>query len=199
MSFAQSVSLFCSEINNRRFNDEILQILKSLMVGKDVKSLMELQSSLREFMRSQSISVLREITEKTVDQKLWVLEFFVRAFALIGDMESCLALKYEALLLREIKSSSCQRLQVSYIEWLNFAEQLIQNGFYSTARQACENAMLCLQKDDVAISRKIDKRILRLEDHAVQFAGSGSEKFSQHSALLFDPTRTIPLDAGCRQ
>ncbi|KAK7848217.1 hypothetical protein CFP56_005405 [Quercus suber] len=42
----------------------------------------------------------------------------------LGDVESisCLALRYEALHMRELKSTSCQWLEVSYLEWLNFAE-----------------------------------------------------------------------------
>ncbi|RVW56884.1 hypothetical protein CK203_078495 [Vitis vinifera] len=48
-------------------------------------------------------------------------------------MMSCLALRYEALVLRELKSTSYQWLQVSHIEWLTFAEQALDNGFYSVA------------------------------------------------------------------
>ena len=56
---------------------------------------------------------------------------------------------------------------------------MIDNDFYSTAREANENAMLCLRKDE-ATSAKIgqssicDKRLRRLNDLAIQFAGSGS-------------------------
>ena len=94
-------------------------------------------------MRSHCITFLHEVNEISVKQKLFILEF-------IGDMESCLALKYEGLLLWEIKSSIWQDLRVSHTKWLSFAEQLIDNGFYSTAREACENTMLCLRKDEAA-------------------------------------------------
>jgi len=47
--------------------------------------------------------------------------------------QSCLALRYEALHMRELKSTSCQWLEVSYLEWLNFAEHSLDNGFYSIA------------------------------------------------------------------
>ncbi|XP_055961189.1 protein DOUBLE-STRAND BREAK FORMATION isoform X2 [Mercurialis annua] len=178
-SIAEPISFFCSQITNRRLDSETLLILESLMVCKDVKPLLELRSNLKEFMRSQSISILCEIKEnKNTDLKLLILEFFVRAFALIGDMQSCLALKYEAFLLRKIKSSSGQFLQVSRMEWLNFAEQLIENGFCSTAIQACENAMLCLQMDEDASAvtdhSSGNERIRRLKDLAVKFAGSSS-------------------------
>ncbi|KAF2308690.1 hypothetical protein GH714_012951 [Hevea brasiliensis] len=166
------------ELQRGRFSDETLQILESLLVCKDAKSLMETRSSLTEFMRSKSLSVMRDITEKTVEQKLWIMEFFVRAFALLGDIEGCLALKYESLLLRQVKSSGCPFLQVSSMEWLNFAEHLLDNGFYPIARQACENALLGIQKDDV-VNAKIcefsgSKRIKRIRDHAVISSASGS-------------------------
>ncbi|XP_031271877.1 uncharacterized protein LOC116130263 [Pistacia vera] len=115
------------------FDDGTIQILQSLLVCKDVKSLIEVRSCLREFLRSESISIIREIAEKTLEQKLLILEFFVRAFAVIGDIESCLALRYEALLMRDLKCTSCSWLQVSYTEWLNLAEHSLENGFHAIA------------------------------------------------------------------
>ena len=53
------------------------------------------------------------------------------------SLQSCLALRYEALNLREIKSASYQWLEVSYSEWLNFAEQSLDYGFHSIARKVC--------------------------------------------------------------
>ncbi|KAJ0084237.1 hypothetical protein Patl1_31023 [Pistacia atlantica] len=132
-----------------RFDDGTIQILQSLLVCKDVKSLIEVRSSLREFLRSESISIIREIAEKTLEQKLLILEFFVRAFAVIGDIESCLALRYEALLMRDLKCTSCSWLQVSYTEWLNLAEHSLENGFHAIAIKACENAQSCLQRNDI--------------------------------------------------
>ncbi|XP_065847045.1 protein DOUBLE-STRAND BREAK FORMATION [Euphorbia lathyris] len=175
---AQPISLFCSQISNRRFGNETLRLLESLLVCKDVESLMEVQSSLTAFTRSELVSVMREITGKTDEQKLVILEFFVRAFALLGDTESCLALKYEALLLRDLKFSSLHSLEVSHGEWLNFAEQLLDCGFYPNARQACENALSCLKKSDVAASKigrsSGEERVRRLQDKAVKFSAAGS-------------------------
>lgn len=48
---------------------------------------MEVRAGLREYLRSESISVIREIGDGTVEKKLLILEFFVRSFALIGDIE----------------------------------------------------------------------------------------------------------------
>lgn len=44
-----------------------------------------------------------------------------------------MALRYEALVLRDLKSTSCEWLQVSHLEWLTLAEQLLENGFYAIA------------------------------------------------------------------
>ncbi|KAM5583108.1 protein DOUBLE-STRAND BREAK FORMATION [Rosa sericea] len=136
---------FRSLVLNRRFGDETLRVLELILVSKDVKSSVEVRSGLRQFMRSESLSVLKEISEKNVEEKLLVLEFLVRTFALVGDVESCLALRYEALLLRDLKSRTHQWLEVPYLEWQNFAQQSLDNGFYSIAAKACENALLSLK------------------------------------------------------
>ncbi|KAA8549460.1 hypothetical protein F0562_001144 [Nyssa sinensis] len=146
---AQQISLFRSQIENRRFDDGTLRILESVLVCKNFKSLLEVQSGLREFMRDECLCVIHGIADKSVEHKLYILDFFVRAFALVGDVESCLALRYEALILRELKSMSNQWLKVSYREWLTFAEHSLENGFYSIARKACENALSCFQMNGV--------------------------------------------------
>ncbi|KAH8519915.1 hypothetical protein H0E87_001384 [Populus deltoides] len=176
------ISLFRSQITTRRFNDESLRILESLLVFKDVKSQIETRSDLKQFLRFESLSIFHEIKYKTVYQKLFILQFFVRAFALIGDTESCLALKYEALLFRDVKSSSDQSLHVSYLEWLNFAHHSLDQGFYSIATQASKKALACFQKKDVADAKtgdffenaRVIEDIKRLKDRAMRSAASGS-------------------------
>ena len=39
-------------------------------------------------MRSESLSVIREIEGKNVEHKILILDFLVRAFALVGDVEA---------------------------------------------------------------------------------------------------------------
>ncbi|KAG6735520.1 hypothetical protein POTOM_061870 [Populus tomentosa] len=120
------ISLFRSQITARRFNDESLRILESLL--------------------------------------------------------SCLALKYEALLFRDVKSSSDQSLHVSHLEWLNFAHHSLDQGFYSIATQASEKALACFQKKDVADAKtgdffenaRVIEDIKRLKDRAMRSAASGS-------------------------
>ena len=48
---------------------------------------MDVNSSFKEVLRFESLSIIRETSEKTDDQKLLVIEFLVRAFALVGDIE----------------------------------------------------------------------------------------------------------------
>ncbi|KAJ6948679.1 hypothetical protein NC651_002867 [Populus alba x Populus x berolinensis] len=100
----------------------------------------------------------------------------------IGLETSCLALKYEALLFRDVKSSSDQSLHVSYLEWLNFAHHSLDQGFYSVATQASEKALACFQKKDVADAKtgdffenaRVIEDIKRLKDRAMRSAASGS-------------------------
>jgi hypothetical protein len=49
-------------------------------------------------------------------------------------------LRYEALVLREIKSARFQLLQVSPVEWLKFVEDAVQNGFHAVAVKVTINA-----------------------------------------------------------
>ncbi|XP_058075123.1 protein DOUBLE-STRAND BREAK FORMATION isoform X7 [Magnolia sinica] len=165
---SERVSLFRSQLQNRRFDDRTLRILESVLVSKDVKSLLEIRSMLRVLMRSESVSVLREIAEKSVDQKLSVVEFFVNAFALVRDVESCLALKYEALVLRDLKHVNHQWLRVSYEEWLTFAEDSLDNGFHSIA------AKLFLSHSCTLLEAEVIERIKKLRDMARALAASHS-------------------------
>ncbi|XP_039017297.1 protein DOUBLE-STRAND BREAK FORMATION-like [Hibiscus syriacus] len=84
---AQQIALFRSPINNKIFNDDSLRILESVLASNDVKSLFQLRSTLKQFIRSDYLSAIRHIAAKTVDQQLSTLEFFVQAFAIIGDIE----------------------------------------------------------------------------------------------------------------
>ncbi|KAK4763036.1 hypothetical protein SAY86_008804 [Trapa natans] len=145
----QPTFLFRSQISAGRFDDGALEILQTLLISKDARSSVEVRSSLKQFMRLESLCALRGIAHRTVEQKLSVLEFFVKAFALIGDSESCLALRYEALLLREFKSPSHHWLRVNCEEWINFAEHSLDRGFHSIAGKACANALNSLQKSDI--------------------------------------------------
>ncbi|PIA59537.1 hypothetical protein AQUCO_00400436v1 [Aquilegia coerulea] len=143
-----SLTLFRSQLQLRRFDEGTLGILDSILVSKDVKSLLQLRNGLKRLLRSESVSYLQEISHKSIHDKLLILDFFVRAFALVADVESCLALRYEALLLRDRISVNHTWLRVSYEEWLTFARDSLDNGFYSIAIKGCENALLCFQANN---------------------------------------------------
>ncbi|KAK4274851.1 hypothetical protein QN277_018019 [Acacia crassicarpa] len=178
----QQFALLRSLIDARSFDDATLRILQSLLVSKDVESSVQVRYTFTEFLRSQFLSVIRSIASKTVHEKLLILKFFVRAFAIVGDVESCLAVRYEALLMRELKSASCQWLDVSSVEWLNFVEDALRNGFHSIAEKACQHALLCIGKNDV-LEPGIDgfsenaeaiRTITRLRNIALTSLSSGS-------------------------
>ncbi|VVA90259.1 unnamed protein product [Arabis nemorensis] len=174
--------LFLNRIQERRFDEESLRILDLSLVAMNVKSFSEVRSRLRDFMRSESASIFGELTGEHIVAKLSVLEFFARAFALIGDMESCLAMRYEALNLREIKSTSCLWLRVSHSEWTQFAVQSMENGFPSIAGKASENALLSLKRDFLIetnseeYSENLDaaEKVRRLRDSAASLTSSHS-------------------------
>jgi hypothetical protein len=47
-------------------------------------------------------------------------------------------MRYEALLLRDAKYSDNHHLQVSREEWLTFAKDALQNGFYTIASKVVQ-------------------------------------------------------------
>ncbi|KAF8116273.1 hypothetical protein N665_0020s0124 [Sinapis alba] len=182
-TIADQSYLFLNRIQDRRFDEESLRILELSLVATNVKSFYDLRSGLRDFMRSESSAVFGELTGESIVAKLSVLEFFARAFALIGDTESCLAMKYEALTLREIKSPSCLWLRVSHSEWINFAVQSMEHGFPCIARKASENALLGLKRDSLIepkseeYSETLDaaaENVRRLRDSAASLTSSHS-------------------------
>ncbi|XP_073146485.1 protein DOUBLE-STRAND BREAK FORMATION [Henckelia pumila] len=171
----QQIAFFRSQIHKRSFDDETVRILESILVSKGLKSLIGVRSSLKQFMRSESVSIIREIAEETAERKLICADFLIRVLALIGDTESCLALRYEALVMREQKTKTHPGLQVSSEEWQTLAEHLIQNGFYSVANKVCDKALVCL-KTYRAVDSKADeflqdvhaiKKIKGLKDAAI--------------------------------
>lgn len=167
------------------------------MVSKDIKSLLQVRSSLREFLRNESVLVIHQIADTSVEQKLPILDFFVRSFALVGDVECCLALRYEALVMRELKSTSNQWLQVSYTEWVTFAEHALDNRFYSIARKACEKALSCFQISSMVCPNTFQsvqiEKIKRLMDVAVVSAASRSV---QAQTAEYLKTRTVEDDTN---
>ncbi|OMO82912.1 hypothetical protein CCACVL1_11690 [Corchorus capsularis] len=194
---AQQISLFRSQIENKRFNDDSLRILESVLASKHVNLLFQTRSSLKELIRSESLSAIRQIAAKTVDQQLSVLEFFVRASAITGDIENCLALRYEALILREHKSTIHEWLQVSHLEWLNFAEQSLENGFFAIAGKACDYALSSMRRNKVAESKTeeslekiqvLTEKIINLKNSALKLASSTSVQ-AQTAEYLIKKTR----------
>ncbi|XP_024023351.1 uncharacterized protein LOC21394437 isoform X2 [Morus notabilis] len=117
-SVAQQISLIRSHIFTRRFDAATLLIVESVMVSKDV---MEFRSSLREFFRSESMSIMRENAEKPLEKKLLDLEFLVQSFALLGDVEAC-----ENALLCFQKNSRTDGKTVECFESLEVIEKLKQ-------------------------------------------------------------------------
>lgn len=168
------LSLFCSQIKFRRFDDSTLRILELILSSKDVKLLLEFRGRLKDFLRSESLIAIREASEKPVDHKLLILDFFVRAFAIVDDIESCLALRYEGLAMRESWTMNRPELQVLCSEWMNFAEDAFNNSFYSVTAKACENALLCLNVkgdytcDNLFEGARTIHSIQRLKDIAIR-------------------------------
>ncbi|XP_051116890.1 protein DOUBLE-STRAND BREAK FORMATION isoform X2 [Andrographis paniculata] len=181
-TLARQISLFCSRVHDRSFDDVTVRILESIMASNDVESLLGVGSALKQFMRDESILIFREIAEESVEIKLLFTDFLIRAFAVIGDVESCLALRYEALVMREQKAIDDPGLQVACKEWLTLIEHLLENGFHSVAHQACERA-LTFPKVNVGHHPKIDdffnymeavKKIKALKDATLSTISSQS-------------------------
>ncbi|GFP80572.1 hypothetical protein PHJA_000200600 [Phtheirospermum japonicum] len=188
---AQQISLFRSRIQDRSFDDVTVRILESILVSKDAQSLAGVESALKELMRAESLLILGEIAQECVEIKLLCADFLIRVFAIIGDVESCLALRYEALVMREEKSTTHPELRVTCKEWLTFAEHSLENGFNSIANQACEKALTCPKANHVSHAR-IDelscdvqsiKKITRLKDVAILAISSQSVQSQAQSYL----------------
>ncbi|KAJ8559451.1 hypothetical protein K7X08_003509 [Anisodus acutangulus] len=174
---SQQISLFRSQIESRRFDEGTLRVLEFVLASNDFKSLDGVVSTLKQFMRHEYLRMIQEIAGKSAEHKLLIVDFLVRTFALIGDTESCLALRYEALFMREQKATSDQWLLVSYSEWLTFAEHSLESGYCSIAKKACEKALLCFEMnvvDDSGTNDFLIEKIKKLKDVAVISASSKS-------------------------
>ena len=65
----------------------MLRLLKSVLISHDVKSMLDVRKSLVKLVRRESMNVIHEVVEQTVEEKLLVVYFFVKAFAVIRDQE----------------------------------------------------------------------------------------------------------------
>uniref|UniRef100_A0A0E0MBJ3 Uncharacterized protein n=1 Tax=Oryza punctata TaxID=4537 RepID=A0A0E0MBJ3_ORYPU len=122
------------------FGEQELRLLDAaLSAGPDVSALLHTRSSARCLLRE---AAAQAFSVPDLGTRLSIADFFARAFALAGDVESCLAMRYEALLLREAKYPDDLHLQVSNEEWLTFAKDCLDNGFYTIASKAFANALV---------------------------------------------------------
>ncbi|KAL3637972.1 hypothetical protein CASFOL_018420 [Castilleja foliolosa] len=105
--------------------------------------------------------------------------------------ESCLALRYEALVMREEKSTIHPGLPVTCKEWLTLVEYLLENGFNSIANHACEKALMCTKANHVSHAKMDDlscdvhsiNKIMRLKDVAMLAISSQSVQAQTQSYL----------------
>ncbi|KAL0458531.1 UNVERIFIED_CONTAM: hypothetical protein Slati_0480300 [Sesamum latifolium] len=88
-SLSQQISLFRSRIQSRSFDDVTVRILETILVSKDLQSLIGVRSALTQFMRDESLLIVREIREESVEIKLMCADFLIHVFAIIGDVEAC--------------------------------------------------------------------------------------------------------------
>ncbi|XP_062197926.1 protein DOUBLE-STRAND BREAK FORMATION-like [Phragmites australis] len=139
----EPLSLFASCLSQHRFGDQELRVLEAaLSAGGDVPALLATRAEARCLLRASAVEAFPATGPVEEDgRRFATADFFARAFALVGDVESCLAMKYEALVLRESKYSDDHHLQVSHDEWLTFAKDSLDNGFYTIASKAFANAL----------------------------------------------------------
>ncbi|KAM3274120.1 hypothetical protein ACQJBY_043353 [Aegilops geniculata] len=142
-TITDALSLFASRLSHHRFGDEELRVLEAaLSAGGDVAALLSTRSAARKLLRESVAEACAAAAVEGDGARLSVADFFARAFALSGDVESCLAMRYEALVLREAKYSDDLQLHVFHEEWLTFAQDSLDNGFYTIASKAFANALV---------------------------------------------------------
>ncbi|CAD6255211.1 unnamed protein product [Miscanthus lutarioriparius] len=112
-----ALALFASRLSYRRFEDEDLRVLEAaLSAGADVPALLATRSAARSLLQASAAEAFAfTATGSVLDggTSLAVADFFARAFALVADVE----------------------------EWLTFAKDSLDNGFYTIASKAFANAL----------------------------------------------------------
>ncbi|XP_078446776.1 protein DOUBLE-STRAND BREAK FORMATION [Wolffia australiana] len=202
---SEQIEFFREQIVNRRFSDKTIRILELVVSTTDVQSLIYSRSVLRDLLRSEGKRVLQELSGKDAYHKLFVVDFFVRAFALVGDVESCLALKYEALSLREHESPSDYSMRVLCEEWITFSEDLLENGHYSIALKGLKNALFSIEcgnspasHSDALMITKVKGLKRRAEElvspHSVQAKASNSQK---RKVISLEQNENAQLRSSC--
>lgn len=92
-------------------------------------------------------------------------------------------MRYEAFVLRDLKSASCEWLRVSHTEWISFAGQSLENGFYAVAAKVPKIlAVLCML---LTIIRSTDETTPYYFNFSLQFYASSSFILTQFIALYY--------------
>ncbi|CAM0950505.1 unnamed protein product [Alopecurus aequalis] len=156
---SDALSLFACRLSRRRFGDDELRLLEAaLSAGGDVAAMLATRSEARRMLRDRSAGAFAAAAAEEVETRLSVADFFARAFALAGDVESCLATRYEALVLREAKYSDDPHLHVSDEEWLTFAQDSLDNGFYTIASKAFAKALVHIHPSHLESTNSVLKK-----------------------------------------
>lgn len=92
LSFPPGFFFFFNLDPSTRFDGTTLRILESILVARDVESLLVSRAALRGLLLSEASSVIGGASGMTVEKKLRIVQFFVGAFALVGDGEVSLPL-----------------------------------------------------------------------------------------------------------
>ncbi|KAK9756763.1 hypothetical protein RND81_01G119600 [Saponaria officinalis] len=177
------VSLITCRLQQCRYDDSTLRLLQLMISSssssKDVQLSVNLRRNLIHLVTSHSLTALRNAASQPIQLKLLTLDFFLRAFSILHHLQSCLSLRYEALLLRHSSVVAHPELQVSYHEWLAFAQLAFAHAFYSVAVKACDHALLCLNRQGDASRENFSEitsvnTIQRLKDAAIILSSNHS-------------------------
>jgi len=167
--YEDSLSLFASRLLSHPCTtfgdgegDHHLRLLQAaLSAGPDVPALLHTRSAARRLLQDRAKEAFAAVQAQAppLDHAriLAVADFFARAFALVADVQSCLAMRYEALLLRHAKFSDNHHLKVSREEWSTFAKDALHDGFYNIASKAFAYATAHTHRSQLDSTNSIEK------------------------------------------
>ncbi|XP_057829773.1 protein DOUBLE-STRAND BREAK FORMATION [Cryptomeria japonica] len=136
-------STLVSDIHFKRYGDA-LQKLQTIMFSRDAGSMLTARLRVSELLRKTAFSYLKLMAQKSIQDKLNMLQFLLDAFTCTHDRESQLVVRYEALILREFDVRIGPQLNVYIDEWVCFAEDCLNNGFIPNAIKGFDKALLYL-------------------------------------------------------
>ncbi|KAJ7524905.1 hypothetical protein O6H91_17G027300 [Diphasiastrum complanatum] len=158
---------FLSHVQAKRY-EAAYEKLQFMLYAHDANMCCSARRQLTDLLKSAAMELLKCMKIYSVEENLLLLKFLKSCFQSTFDAESRLVIIYEELLLRDSVCVDKRYLGVTDDEWMCFARDCLQHGFYHNAAKAYD--MIISRVRSLKLAQDTMKVILEEVTKEKQFA-----------------------------